>query len=267
MFHVCCVPGCSTRSNRVELSFFSLPLKDKKLLKEWIRLIRRTNVPINPHTRICSKHFARISKTRKPPKSQVASSTFRSKTAEDRDALENTTTSIDPGNDVDEDPVKHAGIQVDTLSLPLNEYVMLKEKVAMLEKQVKHDENLYMFRLSSIEDDDEQVAFYTGFSSYSKLKAVYDFLGPSVEQLKYCKKQDEAALLGIDNKRLCKRSLPSLEEFFMTLVRLRLDLLEQDLAYRFNVSQPTVSRITVTWINFLYLQFKELPLWPGLQEN
>lgn len=47
-----------------------------------------------------------------------------------------------------------------------------------------------------------------------------------------------------------------------TLVRHRLGLLELDLEYRFNVSQPTVSRITVTWINFLYLQFKELPLWP-----
>ena len=48
----------------------------------------------------------------------------------------------------------------------------------------------------------------------------------------------------------------------MTLVRLRLGLLEQDLGYRFGVSQSTVSRITCTWINFLFVKFKELPLWP-----
>ena len=49
---------------------------------------------------------------------------------------------------------------------------------------------------------------------------------------------------------------------FLTLLRLRLGLLEQDLAYRFNISQYTVSKITCTWINFLYLKLKEIPLWP-----
>ena len=46
------------------------------------------------------------------------------------------------------------------------------------------------------------------------------------------------------------------------MVRLRLGLLEQDIAYRFGISQSTVSRIFTTWINFMYLQFKEIPLWP-----
>ena len=57
------------------------------------------------------------------------------------------------------------------------------------------------------------------------------------------------------------RSLPP-EEFFLTLVRLRLGLLEQDIAYRFGVSQSTVSRIFTTWINFLFLEFKQILLWP-----
>ena len=44
------------------------------------------------------------------------------------------------------------------------------------------------------------------------------------------------------------------------MILLRLGLLEKDLAYRFGVSQLTVSRILTTWINFLYLQFQCMPL-------
>ena len=46
------------------------------------------------------------------------------------------------------------------------------------------------------------------------------------------------------------------------MVRLHLGLFEQDIAYRFRVSQSTISRIAITWINLLYLQFKQIPLWP-----
>ena len=57
--------------------------------------------------------------------------------------------------------------------------------------------------------------------------------------------------------------LSPLEEFYMVLVRLRLGLFKKDLADRFNVSVSTVSRICRTWITFLYMRFKELPLWPS----
>ena len=38
--------------------------------------------------------------------------------------------------------------------------------------------------------------------------------------------------------------------------------MEQDLGYCFGASQSTVSRITITWINFMYLQFSWVSLWP-----
>ena len=57
--------------------------------------------------------------------------------------------------------------------------------------------------------------------------------------------------------------LTPLNEFFLTLCRIRLGLLEQDLAIRFQVSQPTVSRIVMGWINLLYVKFKEVPIWPS----
>ena len=45
-------------------------------------------------------------------------------------------------------------------------------------------------------------------------------------------------------------------------IRLRLGLLEQDIAYPFGVAQSIVSRIFTTWINFLFIEFRQIPLWP-----
>ena len=66
----------------------------------------------------------------------------------------------------------------------------------------------------------------------------------------------------------CKpqRSITPINEFFMTLCRLRCGLLELDLAFRFKVSQSTVSRILTTWINFLYHKFQEIPIWPSREQ-
>ena len=59
------------------------------------------------------------------------------------------------------------------------------------------------------------------------------------------------------------RKCSPIDEFFMVLVRLRLGLFERDLGYRFGISQSTVSRILITWINFIYLQLQTIPLWPS----
>ena len=48
----------------------------------------------------------------------------------------------------------------------------------------------------------------------------------------------------------------------MTMVRLRLGLLELDLAFRFDISQSSVSRITVTWINLLHHSLKAIECFP-----
>ena len=58
MVYFCTVPGCSNCSNRnTSVSFYALPLKNKKLLKIWIHKIGKSNLPINKSTRICSDHF------------------------------------------------------------------------------------------------------------------------------------------------------------------------------------------------------------------
>lgn len=58
------------------------------------------------------------------------------------------------------------------------------------------------------------------------------------------------------------RQLSVENEFFMTLCRLKVRLLENDLAARFGVTQGVVSLVINTWIKFLFYRFKELEIFP-----
>ena len=48
------------------------------------------------------------------------------------------------------------------------------------------------------------------------------------------------------------RSLSDMNELFLTLTRLSLDLLEEDLHFRFEIPQTTVSEIFITWTDRLH---------------
>ena len=148
---------------------------------------------------------------------------------------------------------REVGVNTDLCGSAIeSELTCLRTKILELEQQLK-DLKLKLdkqkFCLTNICSDDSKVAFYTGFPSQSSLQACYNFLGPAVSKLSHIPTAEETT-------RKCgrPRSLLPEDEFFLILVRIRLGLMEQDLADRFGVSQSTVSRITTTWINFLYLR-------------
>ena len=74
------------------------------------------------------------------------------------------------------------------------------------------------------------------------------------------------------NKQKIERNLAQIkknlleEEFFMTLVRLREGLTEEDLAFRMKRSQSTVNRIVSTWISFLSRELAPLIYGPTGEE-
>ena len=58
-----------------------------------------------------------------------------------------------------------------------------------------------------------------------------------------------------------KRSVQPTDEFSLLLTRLRVGLLEHDLAFRFNISVTKVSDIIITWSNYMYVMLESLPVW------
>ena len=150
---------------------------------------------------------------------------------------------------------KDASVNTDLTCVMLDsseeELKRVKKKLGVSQKECDELEEKCVLQLSNIRDDNDKVRFYTGFSTIALLMVYFNFLGPSVSKLNYWHGSSQTTHMKSGKGR--KRVLSPLEEFFLVLVHLRLGLFEQDLAYRFGISQTTVSRIIFTWINFLYL--------------
>ena len=104
------------------------------------------------------------------------------------------------------------------------------------------------FRLEDIAHSDQLIRCYTGFPSYVVLMAFFEFLGPAVNNIQYW-----GSKKGSSRRQ---KKLDPLNCLFLTLIKLRLNLTEQDLAFCFGVSTSTVSRYFITWICFLYNHLK-----------
>ena len=101
---------------------------------------------------------------------------------------------------------------------------------------------------NEMQEADVVTKFYTGFPTWSLFNTVFDLCKPVV-------------------KYHPRMALPLMAQFAMTLMKLRLNLKNQDLAYRFHISQSCVSRYFNKWINVMYSRLPSVLLfWPQKSE-
>lgn len=115
------------------------------------------------------------------------------------------------------------------------------------------------FGLNRFSYDNSMISFYTGFSSFKILEVFFGYIQPAANSMtrKYYVPVNPLSLHG--NRQ---RSLLLIDEFFLFCCRIKLGLLEEDLADRFNITVPTVSRHIISWANFLYFVLGSIPIWP-----
>ena len=85
--------------------------------------------------------------------------------------------------------------------------------------------------------------FYIGLPSFSILKAIFDLVTKGLPENQF---------LGCNY----------FDQFLLTLMKLRLNVGDQDLAYRFGINQSTVSRCVAKWFDILYTKLSPLVYWP-----
>ena len=112
---------------------------------------------------------------------------------------------------------------------------------------LREDMNLLTMNEDWFKGNDDKVKFYTGLPGYLTLMCIFNFLKPHISATG-------------------KSSLSKFHQLILVLMRLRLNLSTQDLAFRFNTSTSTVSRIFRSVIHVMFCRMKNFIFWPDREE-
>ena len=138
------------------------------------------------------------------------------------------------------------------------------------------------FNIDTIKHSNSLMKLYSGCPNYEIFSFIFNNLKvkPKVAKLQFHKgkvKKDDLKTTknyqkspskpGSRGKPGPRSELEPENQLLMTLMKLRLDLHIEDLAFRFGVSAASVSRTVSTWIEFLGRELKPLIYWPTVEET
>ncbi|XP_038644334.1 uncharacterized protein LOC119960800 [Scyliorhinus canicula] len=132
--------------------------------------------------------------------------------------------------------------------------------VLFLSKQVKEKEGKVKeaaFSVDNMKGSNKWVRFYTGFDSITKFDAFLHFVT-----------QDPGVCSGKIRGNIARgrldagphSTLSHADQLLLVMCRLRLGLLLQDLAYRFRISETTVSRVWLNWTEVIQTRLMQIPV-------
>ena len=253
MVHSCIVPGCKNRSNKEEckgIKFYTLPFRNEQLLQTWLSLVYRQHNEVTVHSRVCSAHFVGGIKKNTEDLPQIFpwQRSVSKSIHVPNETVEKVVADLTPSQIIEHDHCyfsSHHKVSSRVSTGLGSSYLTLVTASDMLHLYVPTtdvstltDPSLQATPLFSIElfiENDDAIQFYTGFESYHILNICFQFLGDAVDHLQY--RGSKAKSTVHLESRGAPRVLTPLNEFFLVLCRLRCALMENDLAYRFGISQ------------------------------
>ena len=149
----------------------------------------------------------------------------------------------------------------------------LKIKINKLKIAYRRDTKIRKpFSIDDIKTD-EKINFYTGITSLENFKAIFKMLSPLIPFITLWRGPKKIISQTVRPNKIVfarSRKLTLKNELLLTLMKLRLGLLTEDLADRFGVSNGTCSETFRSWIRFLSMTIGNLVKWlpkESVQEN
>ena len=110
-------------------------------------------------------------------------------------------------------------------------------------------------------EDDELCQHYTGFPDSERFRTCLNFLSVG-------RNGENVRMRGFAEKKECgrPRSLSAEDQFLLLLIKLRNGFSNIHLGWLFNCDRSTISRLVISWLNYVYLKFCMLPIWPSREQ-
>ena len=136
----------------------------------------------------------------------------------------------------------------------------------------KKEQSNSVLSCSQVKGNDKILKFYTGLQNKKVFEWTMYKIKDKVPKLQYYQGEKSFTKKNYQTSQKKKKNLgESLVcqqkiVLFLTLLRLRVCLPEQYIAFRFGISQALVSRILITWIRFLDRKLSCLIHWPDRED-
>ena len=117
------------------------------------------------------------------------------------------------------------------------------------------------FGMDVIKKNDELCQHYAGFQNYERLKTCFTFL--SVGEHGENVRMRDSTEKKVSGRPRC---LNAEDQFLLLLVKLRTGFSNIHLGWLFNCDRSTITRLAIGWLNYVYLKFGTLPIWPSRED-
>ncbi|XP_057294701.1 uncharacterized protein LOC130623245 [Hydractinia symbiolongicarpus] len=296
----CAAWGCDSRGlvefegERITsaLSFFQFP-KDPSLRKVWCNRIKRVdgkdNFRVTNYTVLCEKHFEKsdiirppggtLRKLKKGAKPMLFEAMVEQQGSKrkppvnrpsPRKKFRNTVSDYEPPTE--SFMIDMPDVSCDMSSQTEESFFDSQSKIEALQKENEQLKNNLLHRtvttkckfVEHVLLSDGACNHYTGLPNVKVFKGILIFLntGDNGENVVLYNNQQVKG----DSQRGRPRMLSPLESFLLTLVRIRRNFDIFHLSYIFQVSEATVTNTVLTWINYMYVKFGSICIWPTRQQ-
>ncbi|XP_019200725.1 uncharacterized protein LOC109194622 isoform X1 [Oreochromis niloticus] len=284
------------------LSFHSFP-KDSELRAQWLLKIRRDGFTVTTRSRVCSRHFETgeifVSSSGKrclQPKAVPSLfhwNNFSKKTERpgvwerrprpvDTVAMVTVDYNTEDENDVSDMPITGC-TESAPASIPLIEdhdyaasplivvdrikYETMSREIEELRRQLESYHLTQGFGLQRCATSPEDIRYYTRFPSYEHLMAFWNLIQEATSRMVRVTSGQKSLSTSTSTESPVNRptKLLPIDELFLFLNYLATGCTQRELCHKFNIHRATVSRILVSWPNFLYTLLGSVSIWmaPG----